>query len=141
MNSISWNSVAGLTDDLAIHITKEKCGINLIVAVARGGFVPAYLLSTRLGIKRLSSIGIMYVDSERARREIYSFPSPIGEHHRILLVEDALETGRSLSDARDRLVAAGAIVWTAAFFYQSQSIICPDFSLGERDNLPRFPWE
>ncbi|GAA4175726.1 phosphoribosyltransferase [Phytohabitans flavus] len=138
---ISWEQACLLADDLATQVTKGDCQLNFIVAIARGGFVPARLLSARLDVARLASIGIRYIDDSRTRREFYSFPHPVGNDHRILLVEDVLETGQSLLDARDRLVEAGARVWTAAYFYQSRSAVPPDFSLGVRDEPVMFPWD
>lgn len=141
VENISWDHVRVLANELSRLIMEGQCRPNLIVTVARGGFVPARLLSNGTGVKRLSSIGITYVDSSRSQREVYTVPHPIDEDSRILLVEDALESGRSLIEARDLLTSQGARVWTAAFYYRSDSVIVPDFSLGILDSLPKFPWE
>lgn len=141
MEIISWDRVRELANELSKLILEGRCRPNLIVAVARGGFVPARLLSNGTGVKRLSSIGITYVDSSRSHREVYTVPHPINEDNRIILVEDVLESGRSLIEARDLLTSQGAKVWTAAFYYRSDSAIVPNFSLGISDSFPKFPWE
>ncbi|MGH3912980.1 MAG: phosphoribosyltransferase [Pseudonocardiaceae bacterium] len=141
VETISWDHVHVLADELSKIVMEGRCRPNLIVAVARGGFVPARLLSNGTGVKRLSSIGIAYIDANRSQREVYTVPHPIDEDSRILLVEDVLESGRSLVEARNILVLQGARVWTAAFYYRPDSTIVPDFSLGILDSLPKFPWE
>lgn len=130
-----------LTDEVAALVRASSKQLNYIVAVARGGLIPARLLSSRLNVSRMATIGITYRDRERSDREFYSFPSPITSDDAILLVEDVLETGRSLADARAKLESEGADVATAAFYYQPRSIVVPDFSLGVREVIPRFPWE
>lgn len=141
MVDLSWEDVDSLATELAALVEKDNCQPNVIMAVARGGFVPARLLSSRLDVRRMSSIGIIYADDSRTGRIIYSFPQPVGNEHRVLLVEDVVETGRSLRDACDYLTTHGAKVWTAAFYHQSTSVLSPDFSLGVCDEPPKFPWE
>ncbi|WP_103342734.1 phosphoribosyltransferase [Amycolatopsis sp. CA-126428] len=141
MEAITWDHVRSLANDLSSLIRKSECRPNLIVAVARGGFIPARLLSDGIGVKKLSSIGITYTDSSRSRREVYTTPSPLGAGDSVLLVEDALESGRSLAEARDILADKGATVWTAALYYRFDSVVKPDFSLGALDKIPSFPWE
>jgi uncharacterized protein len=141
MESLTWEDINAITDQLAQKILDSAYQSNLIVAVARGGFIPARLLSSRLQIQRMSSIGITYQGSDRTTRIIYSVPTPIGNSDRILLVEDALETARSLSDAYEVLAQDAAEVRTAAYYYRPDSIVSPDFSLGMKSSIPKFPWE
>lgn len=141
MQSLTWEELSQITDELAETI--RNCGYEptLIVAVARGGFIPARLLSSRLKVRRMSSIGIIYEGPDRTTRLIYSVPTPISSRDRILLVEDALETARSLADAYEILARDAEEVRTAAYYYRPDSIIIPDFSIKMVDRVPGFPWE
>src|SRR5690349_20624848 len=94
MRKLSWDEVLDLVGELAEEIRNNAADINMIVAVARGGFVPARLLSNHLKVDRLASVGLTYLDEDRTRREIYSLPAPLGPEQHILLVEDMLESGR-----------------------------------------------
>ena len=141
MSRVTWEAVEGLNVSLASQINEAELAPNLIVAVARGGFVPARLLASALEIRRLTSIGISYTGADRRERELYATPTPIRSTDRILLVEDALESGRSLVDARDLLNKHGASVWTVSYYYSAASLVVPDFSLGAVDQVPQFPWE
>ena len=59
----------------------------------------------------------------------------------ILLVEDMLETGRSIDVARKYLESKGAKVMTACLYIMSISEIKPDFYLREVKEVEKFPWE
>jgi uncharacterized protein len=141
MTRLTWEAVSSLTDDLARIIRDDTFQPNLIIAVARGGFIPARLLSSRLNVKRMGSIGITYEGSARKTPRIYNISGPIDSTDRILLVEDALETGRSLADAREKLSSDAAAVHTVAYFYRPDSVITPDYSIRMISRLPEFPWE
>lgn len=141
MQSLTWEELSQITDELAETIRNSAYEPTLIVAVARGGFIPARLLSSRLKVRRMSSIGITYEGPDRTTRLIYSVPTPINSGDRILLVEDALETARSLADAYEILAQDAAEVRTAAYYYRPDSIITPDFSIKMVDRVPGFPWE
>jgi uncharacterized protein len=141
MTELTWDDVNDLTDLLARNILKSNYLPTLIVAVARGGFIPARLLSSRIRVKRMASIGITYQGSERQTRLIYSMPKLMASDDHILLVEDALETGRSLADSCDVLSSKAASVRTVAYYYRSDSVIVPDFSIKALDQIPQFPWD
>lgn len=138
---LTWSQVETLTDKLSERVKDSNFSPNYLVAVARGGFVPARLLSTRLSIKRLGSVGIAYTGPDRTDRQIYGSPQLLQRSDRILLVEDALESGRSLADCRMLLEDSGATVKTVCYFYRQNAVVVPDYSLGSTTSIPRFPWE
>ena len=59
----------------------------------------------------------------------------------ILLVEDMLETGRSLVVAKNYLEEKGATVKTVCLYTLPISEITPDYFLREVDAVIEFPWE
>ena len=60
---------------------------------------------------------------------------------KILLVEDMIETGRSLLEAKHYLEKKGAKVKTACLYTMPQSEIKPDYFLKQIEIIPTFPWE
>ena len=95
-----------------------------LVGVARGGWIPVRLLSTALSVKRLLSIGLAYADSERTRLEPYSLPAPFPTDSRLLIVEDCLESGRSLAVARDIFSRNGNMVKNGEPVYHTANYLC-----------------
>jgi hypoxanthine phosphoribosyltransferase len=138
---VNWAQVTEMTQKLSQQIVDSGYSVNYVIAVARGGFVPARLLSGLLGVKRLGSVGIAYDGPERSSRMVYGCSTPISREDRIILVEDALESGRSLDEARQLLVRDTEFVRTVCYFYRPTSVVKPDFSLGAQNRIPVFPWE
>ncbi|MGD9650176.1 MAG: phosphoribosyltransferase [Dongiaceae bacterium] len=138
---LTWDDYLGALRQLAEKITAQNFHPDMLVAVARGGWIPTRFLSDLLKVKKIASIGMAYQDASRQKLITYSFPDPIQAGQRILLIEDCLESGKSLIAASDQLRAEGAKLKTAALYYTSHSHIVPDFSLGSVLAVPKFPWE
>ena len=58
-----------------------------------------------------------------------------------VLVEDMLESGRTMCHARDALTERGARVWTATLLHRGNSVLDPDFSAGVTDVEYYLPWD
>ncbi|MGY0218648.1 phosphoribosyltransferase [Endozoicomonadaceae bacterium StTr2] len=140
MKTINWNSCEKLVSTLANQVTTSRFMPDMLIAVTRGGWVPARLLARQLKIKPMASIGLSYRDTERKQLEAYSLPSGVSGK-RLLVIEDRLETGKSLIKAVELLQQQSADVCTACFYIRSDSLIKPDFYLGEDDQEIIFPWD
>ena len=138
---LDWADAMRLSSELATVILESDFAADLLVAVARGGWVPTRLLSNELNVKYLASIGVTYSDNDRKELVIYSVPQPIRKGANILLVEDILESGRSLEHCRHHFEASGAVVRTACFYFSDRTIVEPDYSLGRVSIAPALPWE
>jgi uncharacterized protein len=141
MKKITWLEFETLIKDLSGKILVDKFNPTILIALARGGWVPTRFLSNSLKIKQLASIGLTYSDETRTNLVSYSFPEPIGSIDKILLIEDRLETGRSLVEAKKIFELKGAEVKTACLYIRSDSIIRPDYFLDSIDENIIFPWE
>lgn len=130
-----------LAERLARQIKVSGFQADAIVALTRGGWIPARLLSDSLGIRELLSIGLRYGDASRTNLIAYSLPDPMPTGRRLLLVEDCLESGRSLQEARRILEAAGNEVRTASLCITHQTVTAPDYHVIAAATPPAFPWE
>jgi uncharacterized protein len=138
--TLSWKEFNAEISALASKIITSQFHPDMIVAVARGGWIPGRYLSSLLGVKELASIGLRYEDQARTEPRVYAFPEPIVPGMRILLVEDMLESAKSVAKAKALLEQRGAIVKTAAIYVGSKAVLVPDFSLAAKMSI-RFPWE
>lgn len=111
---------------------------DAIVAVVRGGLIPARLLARDLHVKDVYAITVRRVGSER-KLTVDVVEDISGKH--IILVEDMIETGRGLILAKEHLQSKGAIVKTACLYSMPTSEIVPDFFLKETTTVVHFPWE
>lgn len=111
---------------------------DLIIGVMRGGAVPARLLSRELGVKSMYGVS---VEKDGEERKVMTDLLIDLKGKKILLVEDMLETGRSLIVAKKYLESKGAEVKTVCLYTMPQSEIKPDYFLSEVKKAQKFPWE
>jgi hypothetical protein len=134
----SWDYIVAAADRLVAALREESRDVDTIVGVARGGWIPARLVAGRLGVKRLYSFGITYVDPQRSSLVVYQRPDL--KNAKILLIEDAVESGKALQHSRDDLSAENRVT-TAAFIATTSRLYTPDIWLDERESVPTMPWE
>jgi hypoxanthine phosphoribosyltransferase len=132
---MTWNELQAEIKTLA---AKVDFGPDIVVGIVRGGLVPARLLSRELGVKEMYALTVKKIGEER---KVMSEILEDLHGKNILLVEDMLETGKSLIVAKEYLVSKGAEVKTACLYTMPQSEIVPDFSLKQVSDVVHFPWE
>ncbi len=111
---------------------------DMIIGILRGGAIPARYLSKALDVKKMSAIEVI---KDGEGRRVVAAPTYDLEGLKILLVEDMLESGKSLDVGEKYLESKGAIVKTACFYIMPQSEIEPDLYLEEIEDVVDFPWE
>jgi len=132
---MTWKELTEEVSALSSTITFSP---DYIVGIVRGGIVPARLLSRNLNVKDMYCLTVKKVGDER------KVTSDILEdltNKKILLVEDMLETGKSLVVAKQYLEKKGASVKIACLYSMPHSQVSPDFFLREIINVVSFPWE
>ena len=129
------------TDQLAGKIIESGVKFDMLIALVRGGLIPVRLLSDKINVKKIASIGIAYEDNDRESLYLYSSPVFVGNDLNILIVEDRIESGRSLKLATDYFRKNSAIIRTASYYVQTDSIIIPDYYLSTTNENIIFPWE
>jgi hypoxanthine phosphoribosyltransferase len=105
---VSWEEIVEWSMGLADTIAKSGFKPDLVVAVARGGFVPARLLCDFLGIENLLSIQSQHwTEAAKAEeRAILKYPYSVDARGlRVLVVDDIVDTGETLMLARDYIKA------------------------------------
>lgn len=103
---ISWSEVQRLCLRLANLVRESGCHPDIVVAVGRGGFVPARLLCDYLDIMALTSIKIEHYLSGSTKQEqaIIRYPLCTNiENQRVLLVDDVNDSGDTLDIALQHL--------------------------------------
>lgn len=111
---------------------------DLIIGISRGGIIPARYLCTCLNVKKLHCVSVAKI---RDKRKVITDILEGLRGENILLVEDILETGKSLVVAKEYLERKGAKVKTACLYTMSISEVTPDYSLREIEKITEFPWE
>lgn len=134
---LRWSDVERLAATVAQIITSAAWRPDTIVAVARGGLVPAQLIAHRLDVREVATVGARFADAARTEMLIYATPLWADQTpRRVLLVEDAVDTGRLM-----RAAAAGLAgdVRTAALV--AVGVWRPHYLGMATREVPAMPWE
>ena len=139
--SATWEEVEGWADRVADSVRRASAIPQTVVALTRGGWVPARLVCDRLGVHRLLSLraqhwGVTARPSGRA--ELTEGLSGEVEGQATLVVDDITDTGESLSLAVEHVRARNpSRLESAAFLHISHSKFTPTYFAEE---IPRDAW-
>ncbi len=128
--AVSWNQFDRLVRAIAFAIRASRFQPDMVVAIARGGFVPARILCDYLGVMELVSFRIEHYRGQEAEAQArIRHPLAIdvkGKH--VLVVDDLSDTGETFDVAMRYLKELGAAeVRTAALHHKQQSKVEPDY--------------
>ena len=141
----SWEEIHNDVINISNNILKSGFKPDVIVAVARGGWVVGRLISDILNIKNVANIRIeFYSDiSETIEKPIISQPISVDpKNKKILLCDDVSDTGKSLSAAVEHLNEKNAkMIKVACLHKKPWSILTPDYYSKETDKWVIYPWE
>lgn len=101
---VSWEEIVEWSRGLAEKIRESGFQPDVIVAVARGGYVPARLLADFLDVSNMLSIQSQHwVEAAKAaEKAILKYPYKVDlSGSKVLLVDDIVDTGETLLLARD----------------------------------------
>jgi hypothetical protein len=128
---ITWEEVYRLCRQLASQLRKANFRIDIIVAIARGGFVPGRLLSDMLGIHDLTSFKIEHYQGAYQQHEAFvKYPLNADINGRnVLLVDDVCDSGDTFEVGVEHIRHCGAVneMRTAALHLKTVSKFIPDF--------------
>jgi hypoxanthine phosphoribosyltransferase len=137
----SWAEADGWADRIAEAVRAKGRVPETIVALTRGGWVPARLLADRLGVKRLVSIRLQHwgvTAQPSGKAELTEGLSGPVRGQSVLVVDDITDTGESLALATQAVRDAGASrVESAACLHIGHSKFVPEYFA---EQIPRDAW-
>jgi hypoxanthine phosphoribosyltransferase len=127
---ISWERFYDLARELALAIRRSSLRPDLIVAIGRGGYMPARIVSDYLDVYDLTDIRIEHYHAahmERAARVRYPLAADI-TGKRVLLIDDVSDSGSTFETAIQHLREHGepAQLGTAVLHHKCVSSYKPD---------------
>ena len=142
---LTWEGFGVASRELAQQIVDSGYEPEIIIAVARGGLLPAGALSYTMGVKLSDAINVeFYTDVAE------TLPDPVLleplldvesiSDRRLLVVDDVSDSGRTLHLVLDLLKNYGAEVRSAVLYGKSRSEIAPDYVWKHTDDWIVFPW-
>jgi hypoxanthine phosphoribosyltransferase len=130
VQAVSWSQFDRLAHKLASAVRASGFEPDVVVAIARGGFVPARILCDYLGVMELASFRIEhYRGQDRKAQARVRHPLSVEVAGRsVLIVDDLSDTGETFEVAVHYLQSLRAAhVRTAALHHKQQSRFEPDY--------------
>ena len=128
---VSWRKVYQLARNLAMHIVEQEIYPDIIIAISRGGLVPARILCDFLNIYRLATIRIEHYKAGAGKQPYVRLSSKLCEDVRsknVLIVDDVSDSGETLQLALDHVLEfSPAQVKTAVLHHKQVCAFSPDF--------------
>ncbi len=142
---MSWDDIQKQCETLAKTIKGDKVACDLIIGIARGGWVPARILSDMLDNDELYTMRVKFYDEVAKTKEkpIITHPTQVDvTGKKVLLVDDIADTGESLLTAINHLRERRAgPVFVATLVKKPASKFTPDLFVLETPAWVIFPWE
>jgi uncharacterized protein len=143
--TLTWDGFGQATRDLARSIVADEFVPDVVVAIARGGLLPAGAIAYGLGVKSCGALNVEFytgIGTVLDAPELLPPDLDLGylPGKRVLLVDDVADSGRTLALAVRMLEEAGADVRSVCIYTKPRSIAMPDYSWRETDLWINFPW-
>ena len=118
---LTWEGLGQATEELAQLVHDSGFRPSVVIAIARGGMIPAGVLTYRLGIKLTDAINVeFYTDVEETLPDpvllapMLDTESIVGRQ--LLVVDDVADSGRTLALVVKLLRGFGADVRSAVLY-------------------------
>lgn len=142
---VGWPDLEELVERLALEIRGD---FDALLAVTRGGLVPAGMLAYRLGIRNILVAAVAFYDDEGkpgTEPSFLEFPAdPVLHGRRILVVDEVWDTGTTIAAVVDRIRQAGGEPTTAVLHYKphrSRVTLEPDHHAVTTDAWVVYPFK
>ena len=152
--NLTWQGFGDACRQIAQQIADSGWMPDLIVAIARGGMLPAGAISYALGVKANGAINVEFytgVGKTMAEPEILEPYMDISslEGKRVLIVDDVADSGKTLKLIMDLISEKGLSMGgdsakvdarSATIYLKPTSIIKPDYIFKQTNKWINFPW-
>ena len=127
---LTWSGFGDATRALSRAITRDGFAPEVVVAIARGGLLPAGAIAYGLGVKSCGALNVEFYTGIGTVLEAPALLPPdldLGylPGKRVLLVDDVADSGRTLALAVQMLMDAGAQVRSVCIYTKPGSIASP----------------
>ena len=139
---VSWAAVVSLAQKLAVQIQGDNYHPDIIVAIGRGGYVPARLLADYLDMMNLTSIKIEHYFRGLHKHPVTTVIYPLSidvTDQRVLLVDDVSDSGETFEVALQHIQQRSKpqSIRTAVLHHKVVSSYTPDYY---GDELHEWRW-
>ncbi|MFG6476171.1 phosphoribosyltransferase [Microbacterium sp. P06] len=143
--TLTWDQFGEASRDLAREILADEFVPDVVVAIARGGLLPAGAIAYGLGVKNCGALNVEFytgigtvLDAPEVLRPALDTEYLSGR--KVLLVDDVADSGRTLALAVKLLRDRGADMRSVVIYTKPTTIVRPDYWWKETALWIDFPW-
>ncbi len=142
---LTWSLFGEAVKDLARTVAASGYQPDVILAIARGGLIPAGTLGYMLSVKNTFTMNVEYYTGVNQRLDMPVILPPYLdlvdlEDKQFLVVDDVADTGHTLQMVQDFCSPKVGEVRSAVLYHKPHSVIRPDFVWRHTDRWILFPW-
>lgn len=147
---LSWSMFGDACRELAQQIVDSGWLPDVVVAVARGGLLPAGAVAYALGVKAMGTMNVEFYTGIGATLSHPVFLPPLMDTatlagKRVLVVDDVADSGTTLALVMETVSRIGGPsqppdARSAVLYTKPSSIVAPDFTWHLTDRWITFPW-
>ena len=125
---VSWDDL----DRLVLGLADQLAGLtfDVMLAITRGGLVPAGMLAYRLRIRNILVAAVEFYDDHGIpgpHPTFLQFPAdPLLRGQRVLIVDEVWDSGTTIHAVTERVRQAGGIPTTVVLHYKPARSTVPD---------------
>lgn len=134
---VSWEAFHRATKELAHQLVGQN--FNAIVAVSRGGLVPAAIIARELNIRVLDSICVASYNHDQQGRLSVLKDAYLDDSEQLLIVDDLVDTGETAKALRERFPKARFVTVYAK--PQGKPLVDHYVTDIEQDTWIQLPWD
>ncbi|MGP3535381.1 phosphoribosyltransferase [Microbacterium sp. RD1] len=143
--TLTWDQFGAASRDLARRILADGFEPEVVVAIARGGLLPAGAIAYGLGVKNCGALNVeFYTGVGTVLDDPEVLPPALDIDYlsgrRVLLVDDVADSGRTLALAVRMLRERGADLRSVVIYTKPTTIEQPDYSWKDTALWIDFPW-
>ncbi|GAA0245470.1 phosphoribosyltransferase [Cryptosporangium japonicum] len=142
---LTWELFGTASRDLATQIAADGYRPEIVLAIARGGLLPAGALAYALDVKNVATLNVEFYTGVDERLAVPVMLPPVPEivdlaGARVLVVDDVADTGRTLEVVSEFCGAHVAEARTAVLYEKPQSLVKCEYVWRRTDRWINFPW-
>jgi hypoxanthine phosphoribosyltransferase len=142
---VDFDEIYDMSKQLAFKVTESGYEPELLLAIARSGFVPGRLMSDFLGNSNLYALKVEHwldTTAEHQEDAVIPIQSPLPvKGKRVLIIDDIVDTGRSAIQTLNYVKSLGAKeVKSAVMLYLTVSEYEPDYYSVKQSEWVWFIW-
>lgn len=143
--TLTWDGFGQATRELARRILDSGFEPEVVVAIARGGLLPAGAIAYGLGVKNCGAINVEFYTGIGTVLDAPAVLPPeldmaYLDGRRVLLVDDVADSGRTLALAVELLREKGADVRSVTIYTKPSTMVQPDYAWKDTGLWIDFPW-